>query len=93
MQGSFARGLDEVRTTGLAVIHKGETINTDPKGPFGNQLAGTAPAPVQVTLYVDGNAAPLLKQVRAEIDGRAARVVSEQLGRKARILASAPGAR
>jgi TP901 family phage tail tape measure protein len=93
MQGSFARGLDEVRETGLAVIHKGETIGADPQGPFGNSLAGVAPAPVQITLMVDGDVAPLMKRVRAEVDGRAVRVVSEQLGRRSRIIASAPGGR
>jgi hypothetical protein len=31
--------------------------------------------------------------VRAEVDGRAVKVVSEQLGRRSRIIASAPGGR
>jgi hypothetical protein len=91
MLGSFARGLGEVRETGLAVIHKGESISPDPQGPFGRQTAGVAPAPVQVTVHLDSDLRPLVNRMRAEIDGRAARVVSEQLGRNARLMVSARG--
>jgi TP901 family phage tail tape measure protein len=92
MQGSFARGLDEVRQTGLAVIHKGESIGADPKGPFASQLtAGVAPAPVQVSLTFADNTGQLVRLVDARVNGQAARVVSEQLGRRSRLIASAPG--
>ncbi len=92
-QGHFARGLAEVRETGLAVIHKGESIGPDPEGPFGSQLSPSGPGNVQVTLMLDANLTPLMGRVRAEIDGRAAKVVSEQLGRRSRLIASAPGGR
>jgi hypothetical protein len=93
MVGSFARGLDEVRETGLAVIHKGESIGPDPKGAFGSQLAGVAPANVQVALTFEGNSGQLVKLIDARVDGRAVKAVSQQLGRRTRLIASAPGGR
>jgi hypothetical protein len=49
-------------------------------------------APV-INLYVDGDVAPLMRRVRAEIDGRSAAVTSQQLGRAGRVLTAAPGGR
>ncbi len=92
--GTFARGLARVPETGLAMLHKDETVLPDFAGPFrqtARAMVGGSSAPPQVTLIVDGNIAPLMGRVRAEIDGRAARVVSEQLGRRSRLIAAAGG--
>ena len=88
MVGSFARG-GVIPQTGLAMVHRDELIVPDPQGPFGSSAGGGA-AP-QVTLHVHGDAGPLIRQVTAVVDGRAAQVVSRELGRRQRIIQSAPG--
>jgi TP901 family phage tail tape measure protein len=90
--GSFARGVAHVPETGLAMVHKDETILSDPQGAFGNTLQ-QAGAPVEVKLYLQGDSGALMNKVRAEVDGRAVRVVSEVLGRRSRTFAISPGGR
>lgn len=94
--GSFARGIAHVPQDGLAVLHRDEMVVPDPQGPFGSQLtpqtgAGAGAGPVVVHVHLEGDAAALMRNVRAEVDGRAAKVVNEQLGRRARQLAISPG--
>jgi chemotaxis regulatin CheY-phosphate phosphatase CheZ len=93
--GSFLHGTDYVPRTGLYELHEGERVVTNPRGPFGSQLApdpavAATVAPV-INLYIEGDAAPLMKRVRAEVDGRAARVSSQQIGRQRRLIVAAPG--
>lgn len=91
--GSFARGTEgrSINETGLAVLHKDETVIPDAQGPFGNALTRAAPAAPIINVYVDGDAGPIVRRIRAEIDGRAAQVVGDQLGRRARRFAIAGG--
>lgn len=89
--GSFAKG-GLVPATGLALLHRDEVVVPDPAGPFGNQAGGAA-APVTVHLQLHGDAGNLVKLIDARVDGRAARVTSEQLGRRQRVLSIAPGSR
>lgn len=91
--GSFAKG-GLIPDTGLAMVHKDELIIPDPEGPYNNQITNTAPvaaAPAEIVVNVSGDVAGLIKTIDARVDGRAAKVVSEQLGRKSRVLAAAPG--
>lgn len=90
--GTFEHGTVRVPETGLAMVHRDEQIIPDPNGPYGRAM-GVAPAAQQVNVYIEGDMAPFLGKVRAEIDGRAATVTSQQLGRKTRLIASAPGGR
>jgi len=87
MVGSFARGTDYVLETGLAEVHRGETITPDPQGPFGRQADQ---GPPQVTVVIDGDAGPLIKNVRAYVDGRVAKVNEDQ-GRRVRQLSAVRG--
>ena len=80
-----------VGRTGFARIHKDEAIVKDPEGPFVNMAAQSAAGPTEIKVYIEGDAAPLMKRVRAEIDGRAVNVVDRQIGRRSRQLAVAPG--
>lgn len=94
--GAFMTGTGGTRVgrSGLAMLHRDEQIVPDPKGPAGSQFASAAPAsgaPTTVNLYVDGDIAPLMGKVRAEIDGRAAQVADRQIGRRRRQLAVSPG--
>jgi tape measure domain-containing protein len=92
MVGSFARGALRIPETGLAMVHKDETILSDPQGPFGNTLTQTAQAsPVTVSLRFEGDSGNLVRLIDARVDGRSSRVVSEQLGRRSRVLRIAPG--
>jgi TP901 family phage tail tape measure protein len=92
--GAYMQGTGGMRigTTGLAMLHRDEMVVPDPKGPAGSQFTGSASssAPPQVTLYVDGNIAPLMGKVRAEIDGKLAKV-DTMLGAEGRRRAFAPG--
>jgi TP901 family phage tail tape measure protein len=95
--GKYAHGVARVPETGLALLHRDETVLTDPQGPYGNQISpyasqGPSADPVvNVQIHVAGDTAQLFRIVDARVDGRAARVVSEQLGRRARRLTVAPG--
>jgi len=90
--GSFARG-GPVDATGMALVHKGEFINPAPDGPFrtGMNSAPNAAAAPQVSLYVDGDIGPLMRNVRAMVDGRTVQVVNQTIGGRSRVLTAAPG--
>lgn len=90
--GAFLHG-GTVPQTGPYLLHKDETVLTDPRGPFGSQTAGGDASVPVVNVYLEGDAAPLMSRVRAEIDGRAARVSSRQIGRQQRLVTAAPGGR
>lgn len=87
--GAFARG-GKVPRTGLALLHEGEVVTPSPQGPF-RQSPVAAAQPVTVHLRLEGDAGQLVRLVDARVDDRAARVVSEQLGRRQRALTIAPG--
>jgi hypothetical protein len=90
MQGTGGR---RVGRSGVAILHEDEMITPSPKGPAGNQLAAggqVKSGPVNVTLYIDGDAAPLMKKVRAEIDGQVVNI-DKKIGRRGRQLSVAPG--
>jgi hypothetical protein len=90
--GAFAHG-GVVPETGLALVHKNERILPDPDGAFRtNQNARVAVGgATNVSLTLAGELGPLMKLIDARVDDRAARVVSEQLGKRSRLIASAPG--
>jgi tape measure domain-containing protein len=88
MLGSFAKGtLQPIAETGPAILHKGEHVVPAPDGPFGldQRIASTSSSP-NITVIIEGDVAPLMRRVRAEVDGRAAQVVSRQLGDRQRLL-------
>ncbi len=96
--GSFARGTDgvmRVPDTGMLRVHKDELVQvqSDPAGPFGSQMATapTAATAPEIKVYIEGDTAPLMRKVRAEIDGYGVRVAGERIGRHARVLRIAPG--
>jgi hypothetical protein len=84
--GSFAHGTRYVPQTGLAMVHRGEQIKTDPEGPYGSQLTrgGGGGQPVQVTVIFKGEA-PSYRDVDVLVDGKLQEYKREQ-GRKARLL-------
>lgn len=90
--GAFAHG-GPVLQTGMALVHRGERITVDPDGPYGNRAGGRGggdrPVDVQLTLTLDTGG--LIQVVDARVDQRAATVVSQDLGRRQRLITSAPG--
>lgn len=82
--GSFAHG-GFVGETGMALVHRGEQIIPDPGGPFANTTAAAGGKPPQVVVHVHGDAAPLMKQIQVEVDGKIQRAQMRQ-GRRARVL-------
>lgn len=90
--GAFAHG-GPVLQTGMALVHRGEHITVDPDGPYGNRAGGRGggdrPVDVQLTLTLDTGG--LIQVVDARVDQRAATVVSQDLGRRQRLITSAPG--
>lgn len=92
--GAFAKGTERVQQTGLAIVHRDETIGPAPNGAYGldQRMAarGAAERPIQIALYVDGDVAPLMRKVRATIDGQVAQI-SQQQGRRSHLLTIAPG--
>lgn len=83
--GSFASG-GWIPRTGLAMVHEGEYVIPRSPTPQAMPLTSQGSRSAQVHITLDGDAAALVSRVRAEIDGRAAQVVSEQLGRRVRSL-------
>lgn len=96
MLGTFAQGLYRpVTETGLAILHRGETVHTDPQGGYGNQIAGDSggnAGPVTVHLTLGDNTGGLVRLIDARVDGRAAKVVSQQLGQQTRRMSAIGGA-
>ncbi|MDQ3642263.1 MAG: hypothetical protein M3450_12570 [Actinomycetota bacterium] len=96
--GAFAHGgpmaplMRTFETSGLAMVHRDETVIPDPQGPYGSTVH-TSSGPTEINVYIEGDAALLMGRVRAEIDGRAAQVVRRDLGRSARLILNAPGGR
>lgn len=92
--GAFAQG-GVVPETGLALVHKDERIIPDPAGAFrGNENSragrGGSSDP-NFALHIHGDLAPLMRVIDARIDDRAARVTSERLGKRSRLITSSPG--
>lgn len=96
VEGHFLHGAARVPREMLAHLHGGETIVPDLAGPFrmtGRDMLGGDSQPVNVHLTFADNSGQLVRLVDARVDGRAAKVVSQELGRKMRLIASAPGGR
>lgn len=85
--GSFDHG-GRIPRTGFARVHRDELIVPDPQGPFVTQ---TPAGPTEIKVFIEGDVAPLMKRVRAEVDGRTVQVVNQKLGRSVRQLSVAPG--
>lgn len=87
--GAFAHG-GPIKQTGLALLHAGEYIVPDPRGPYGMngspQAAPAAASPVQIVVVVDRDG-----RARATVDGQAVDVMSRQTGQRTRALIAAPG--
>lgn len=93
MVGAFAHG-GPITDTGMALVHKGEYVVPDPTGPYVNRAAADAQgggAPQEIRLTIDGDLAPLVGRMQASVDGRVLTVSSERAGRRARMIANAPG--
>jgi len=88
--GAFAQG-GRIPETGLALVHRDETVIPDPAGGYGLEQRTGAPPSVTVQLTLAGDSSSLVRLVDARVDGRAAKVVSEQIGRRQRMLTMAPG--
>lgn len=88
-----------VRNTGLALVHEGEWISPNPRGPYGSQVmgagVGTSSGPDAVHVHLHGDAAHLDYKMRAiadqQLERRGAQVISAQIGRRTRIISAAPG--
>lgn len=85
--GRFAHG-GVVPETGLYLLHRDERVVPDPQGPYGSQLAGGRP--VEVTVVVDGDASPLLRNIEVMVDGKLQEARIRQ-GRASRLIRNAPG--
>lgn len=68
--GAYAKG-GVVPETGMALVHKGETVTP----------AGTTP---KINLFVDGSIAPMIDRIRAEIDGYGVQTIDHTIGRRMR---------
>jgi len=97
MVGSYAGGTygGTIPQTGLALVHRGETITPDPQGPYGTQpgMAGTSAAVgnIELNLTLNGTLALLAPYIQAVVAKTAAGHVSQQVGVRTRILQGAPG--
>lgn len=89
--GSFQSGIDFVPRTGVALVHRGETIIPDPDGPAGSRIGAatvqTAQGPVEITLTFQNNEQPLVKLVQAQMNQHALQITSDHAGQRARLLA------
>lgn len=94
MVGAFAHG-GVVNETGMALVHQGETIITNPEGPYGNRAGGNVNGKGggggDVSLTIAGDLAPLMRLIDARIAGTAAKVVSQELGAAQRRMTVSPG--
>lgn len=93
LMGSFARGIARVPHDGVAMLHRDETVVPSFDGPFrmtARDMTGGAGSPVNVELRLEGDAAHLVRLVDARVDGKVARV-SQDMGKRARLMTIAPG--
>lgn len=93
LMGSFARGIARVPHDGVAMLHRDEMVIPSADGPFRmthREMTGGGGSPVNVELRLEGDAAHLVRLVDARVDGRVARV-SQDMGKRARLMTIAPG--
>jgi hypothetical protein len=91
--GSFASGTVSVPRDGLAMVHQGEAILPNPKGPYGSQIPTPAASNthnIEVHVHGDGMDS-LIRRVDVMVDGKIQQAQHAQ-GRRARLFASAAGA-
>lgn len=91
MVGSFAKG-GLIPETGYALVHRGETIVTDPQGPAGTQQ-GMAPqgGDHYYDLHLHGALAMLEPYIEMVVQKKAQKYVSQQTGRRARLISGSAG--
>lgn len=82
-----------VANTGLAMVHQGEWITPNPKGPYGSQVSHGAPTVIELHQHFSGPGGELARMVDHRIESSAAHVVSRQTGQRTRMLQNAPGGR
>jgi hypothetical protein len=90
--GAFSHGVDRVPETGLAYVHKDERIMPQDYGPYGQDQRNAGGAPVSVQLTFGDNSGQLVRLVDARVNGAVARV-SQDVGRRQRMITVAPGGR
>ena len=94
MQGSFAKG-GIIPETGMALVHKNERITPDPDGPFkryGEDSSGVS-GDTNVELHLHGGLGDMVEKAVMRHAGKISTMTSERLGRRQRLIASAPGGR
>lgn len=92
--GAFAHGTKLVGETGIALVHKGESITPDPSGPFRNGMnsGGTNTQPiVYVDLVFRDRAGQLVELVDQRVRAVAPNEVSRTMGQRTRVIRSSPG--
>lgn len=87
--GAFKRG-GRVRRDGLGYLHKDETVTPAPTGAAATAPATNSQGPTTVTLIIDSDLGPLMRNVTAVVDNRVAKV-DRRVGRQSRRMAAAPG--
>jgi TP901 family phage tail tape measure protein len=87
-----------VQNTGMALVHEGEWISPNPRGPYGSQTMGAgggSAGPDAVHVHLHGDASHLDYRMRAIADQQfertGAKVISAQIGSRSRRIAAAPG--
>lgn len=90
--GAFSHGIDRVPETGLAYVHKDERILPQDYGPYGADQRNAGGTPVTVQLTFGENSGQLVRLVDARVNGAVAKV-SQDMGRRQRMLTVAPGGR
>jgi hypothetical protein len=93
--GAFAHGAVDIKQTGMALLHRGETVVPDPDGPFRNgmtvnRLGGGTGWNGDVVLAADGNVAALFKLIDMRVERVVGRAQAPQ-GAQIRARRAAPG--
>lgn len=93
-QGTFAHGAARITESGIALVHRNETIVPDPDGPFRNgmtmnRLRGGG-GNGDVYLVAEGDVARLFKLIDLRVERSASRGAT-QSGAKVRAIRAAPG--
>lgn len=97
--GAFAHGAVDVKRSGLALVHRNETIVPDMQGPFRNGRVaqalnnGTGSGKIALDVTVRTERGEVLGIVRHELRQNGQSVVSTQTGARSRVIAAAPGRR